>query len=216
MGFEPFVDFLHGVKVRRLRERVDGVEFVMAEVDEGRRQHRRILAVSSQDETLDGRPIVYSDTYADRDGSTYIYAAHRWDVPGFLGDLDSFLMKKFAEWSGRPFPVVVNRRGELARLHLQMPFHASVSEQDSILFIKFTFPFGPIAIEFRQLNVGESELGALKNRHLPRALQAPLIGCDVTRTELPAMLVTCGHWTSGRIGPEVMASLTLQAAPQPV
>ena len=93
------LDF-QNVKTRRLSEKFDDVTFVVAEVEEPVRQHRRIIAVTSSDHSLDRKAVVYADVYPQRRDATYVYARHRWDAPSFLDDLERFLRAEFPARGG--------------------------------------------------------------------------------------------------------------------
>ncbi|MGH9628639.1 MAG: hypothetical protein ACRD7E_09920 [Bryobacteraceae bacterium] len=143
----------------------------------------------------------------------YLYARHKWNAASFVEALDGFLLEHFKEWNGRSFPVVLNRDGKRLELDLTMPFGIAVPGIEAVRFAKFVFPFGPITIEFGMTRVSENDLKELERNRLPRSLETPLIGCEVTNTDLPLSLVARGHWASEMIPPEVLVSLLRQAAP---
>ena len=200
------------VKTRRLNTVFADVSFVIAEIDERVRQHQRILAVA-RDSDLNGRAVVYADAYVERREATYIYARHKWDAAGFLRELDRFLAAEFPDWIGRKFPVVMNIAGTRHSFEAQSPFSGALSNLESIHFAKFTFPFGPITIEFGPAQPVEHNFTDLTKGQLVRTLETPLIGCDVTRTELVTGLIAHGHWASSKIPNDILRTLLLQAAP---
>ena len=195
-------------------ERFDHVTFVMAEVDEGIRQHRRILARCPANRGLHGKPVVYADTFSEKEDATYVYARHTWGVNAFLRDLDDFLTDEFSESADWSVPIILNQGGERLYLDLQIPFQIALPDQNAIRFLKFLFPFGAISIEFGIPRISGSEISGLRYSRLTRALETPLIGCDVSRTELPTVLMARGHWAGPQIPREILNALLLQAAPE--
>jgi len=213
MPSEPAEPYFTGARTRRLSEKFDDVSFVMVEAEGRVRQHRRIVAVSQNDRALNGKSVVYADTFPERRDATYIYARHRWDAETFLRELGTFLLSEFPEWAGRSFPTVLNVDGERLSLDSHIPFRNDLPNPSSIRFAKFTLPFGPITIEFGKPRTIENDLRSLESGRLLRALETPLIGCDVTKTELATELIARGHWSSSKIPMDVLSALLLQAAP---
>jgi hypothetical protein len=156
---------------------------------------------------------VYGDTYPQRHDATYIYARHTWNSGSFLDALDDFLRVEFPELSTQSFPVVLNMEGTRVAFDAHTPFRRTLPDPKSIRFAKFTFPFGPVTIEFGKRRVVEHDFTLLEGGQLSRALETPLIGCDVTRTELLSTLVARGHWAAAKIPVDILSALMLQAAP---
>jgi hypothetical protein len=214
MRTDPLLGLFEGVKVRAINQQFENVSFVMAEVEEGRRQHRRILASAPSDPSLNGKPVAYSDTYLENEDRSFLYARHRWDLKTFLSEFDKWLLAQFPEWLKKEFPLVLNIAGRRTAIETEIPFSVGLSEYDSIEFLKFILPVGPITIEFCAPRISEDQLGRLGRGQLVRSLEAPLIGCDITLTDRPARLIALGHWASGAIPSEILNALLMDAVPQ--
>jgi hypothetical protein len=165
------------------------------------RQHRRLIG-HSPDSPIFGRPILYTDQYLGSD-IQYAYARHAVEPEDFLQQLDFFYyenVKDFPELQDRPFPIVMNVNGSLLQHDARFPYSTSnpmrSAVQEGIRFIRISMPFGDLAAEFGPTRYFEDELDKIHLKRLPRHLESPLFGCDVTRSTILSGFMSRIHWAS--------------------
>lgn len=101
--------------------------YATVEVDAGGgRLHRRILGNSSEDPSLKGKPIFYSDTYKAERGqpTTYTYSRHVAGVSTFFRALNFLLEEQdlLRESERSEYRAIFNLNGELLERDIKLPF----------------------------------------------------------------------------------------------
>ncbi len=193
---------------------IEGVSFVVAEVPAvNGRQHRRVIGLAPQDPALHGKPLVYADSYPLDNERTIVYARHRTSPAEFVAELDNFFLEQlvdFPELRRRLFQCQMNIAGELVEDEVGLPFteFTNIVGLDYLRFLRLSIPFGDLAIEFGTPTLEiPNQLSGLNRHQLPRALETPLVGCDLTKASVLAVLMSRLHWASDRIPPQILERL---------
>jgi hypothetical protein len=189
--------------VRHNLTSIGGLPFSVAEtpIINGR-QHRRIIGYSYKPSSpLNGRPILYSDYYVST-GKRFVYQRHKTEPDSFFKELDYFYYEQladYAELEGRKFDMSLNLGGSLREIQERLPYSPLAPLTHDIRFFRIAIPFGDVAVEFGPANTFSDELKCSHRRQLPQALESPLIGCDLTKSNLLSSLMARVHWAAGLI-----------------
>lgn len=201
---------------------VKGFPVIIAEVSNPsagryRRTHRRIIGAG--DTEVAGRPIMYSDTYADAPG-TPIYAYARYDVDQaeFSRLLEEFLttaiLLDFPELQDRPAQSVLQTRDEINEVEFAS-YLAAVRSLGSqpLEFARLYFPFGDMTVNFGpQTSVVKNELACISREMLSPALEAPLFAFDASKSDVWLNFLMTIHWARNLVAPVVLRSILGMAA----
>jgi len=190
----------------------------MAEVEiRGGRRHRRIIGDAPSDPLLHGKPLFYSDTYIAADSpTTYVYARHKADPSLFFTTLNFFLEEhtssEFAAWQ---YSAMVNLGGELVERSVKFPVlddNSLIGPDADLRFCRLHLPFGDIAVEFCNTAVASSNdlETARARRQIARSLEAPLLGCDLSKSEMLAKFMIAVHWASDFVPPTILEGLVAE------
>lgn len=208
------------VSVSKLDRR--GRRFIIADppIAQGR-LHRRIIggAADGGEEQLaiDGKPLVYFDTYL-KNGKTYTYARHRGTPKEFFSQLDSLIFDH-AELRARRFPSYITVENETFHISLPFPLIALLEHdpEDSLCFFKTSLPFGDVSIQFGGIHAaGHNQRISCEEKHtLTKAVESPILGFQAgeENRRLFVPLLTRLHWASGYISDDILESLINDIAP---
>jgi hypothetical protein len=202
---------------------VEGFPVIVAEVSNPsssryRRTHRRIIG--AEDTDVAGRPIIYSDTYADAPGApTFAYARYDVDPKKFSRLLEEFLttaiLLDFPELQNRKAQSVLQTGNEINEVEFASYREAIRSlASPSLEFARLYFPFGDMTVNFGpQASIVENELECISREMLSPALEAPLFALDASRSEDVWLnfLMTI-HWARNLVEPAVLRSVLRMAA----
>jgi hypothetical protein len=224
---------------------VEGFPVIIAEVSNPsagryRRTHRRIIG--AEDTEITGRPIIYSDTYADAPGSpVYAYARYDVDQVEFSGRLEDFLTMailvdfpelqnrkaqavlqtrdeinevEFPEFQDQPAQAVLQTRGEINEVEFASYLVAVRSLRSRPLeFARLYFPFGDMTVDFGpQAFVVKNELDCISREMLSPTLEAPLFALDASRSEVWLNFLMTIHWARNLVEPAILRSVLGMAA----
>jgi hypothetical protein len=203
-----------GVTVGEVVVRKDQ-KFIIAEppVIQGR-LHRRVIGTAQDDargeQRLDGKPLLYSDTYLTSQ-KTYTYARHRATPKEFFSGLDS-LTSEYSELRQGHFPSYITVDKEVFRISLQYPLMELLRNDggESIRFFKITFPFGEMSIQFGEVHVTkDNQRVSCQQEHiLTKAVESPILGYQSTEDRplfLPLFMRL--HWASDHIPVDILEYL---------
>lgn len=210
---------LYKISAQQVRT-VDGVTFLLVETPEmGRRQHRRMIGSSAVQQELYGRPLLYSDVYPLANESTYVYCKHSCDPYMFFSALDTVLvdqLSSLAELRNRTFRVIVNRAGQFEERELALPFCSSLVADANVRFVRCYMPIGDVAISFGEPVISDRELDLVRENLLSSDLEFPLIGCDMTKSDIHIALMAKLHWAAGKLSQSTLENLIGQLSFNPV
>jgi len=195
--------------------------FLVAEVGLGKRTHRRVIGeATSGHPSLTGKPILYVDSYGDPEQPRiYAYARHKVTFTEFVRLLDRFILDKtpaYKELKGREFPVWTNGGGGLIQSKVRFPL-TSEPVDSKTSFFRISIPFGDIAIEFTPTSPeAKDELTSVKVGKLPRLIESPLFGCDLSQTSEACSLFAQVHWAGpDQLPAAIVTGLIKQMSAQP-
>jgi hypothetical protein len=208
------------VDVRRRFSTVDGFSFFVAEPPQIQsRQHSRIIGALELEKELCGRTLLYADTYfLASEPEVFVYARHKAMPEEFFSELDFLvedLTREMPELR-REFNLMFNISGKIVTGSAAFPIHPDEKFLNRIRFFRVDFPFGALTIEFSKESVTGDQIQLLEAGLLPRRLDAPLIGCDMTDGPILSNLLTKLHWAAGRLDRRVLESLIAQVTPNSV
>ena len=201
---------------------VEGFPVIIAEVSNPsagryRRTHRRIIG--AEDTEVVGRPIIYSDTYADAPGTPiYAYARHDVDRTEFFRLLEEFLttaiLLDFPELQDRPAQSVLQTRDEINEVEFASYLVAVRSLRSRPLeFARIYFPFGDMTVNFGpQASVVKNELDCISHEMLSPALEAPLFALDASKSDVWLNFLMTIHWARNLVEPAILRSVLGMAA----
>ncbi len=208
------------VKVHELA--LKGRKFMVAEppVIQGR-LHRRVIGgaqdSSAHSQAIDGKPLLYVDTYL-AGGKTYTYARHKGTPKVFFSRLDSLIFEH-EELRQRHFPSYITVDNEMFYVSLPFPMMALLEDDpgNSIRFFKTLLPFGELSIQFGDVRATKDNqrIWCQKEHTLTKAVESPIIGFqsdeENRRSFLP--IFTQLHWASDHIYSDILELLINEIAP---
>ncbi len=185
-----------------------------------------MVAANPTQPALYGRSLLYADTYtSSTNESTHVYCGHRIDPIGFFRILDNFLFEQlsdFPEFRNRPFDLIVSKAGALTEVSVHLPFLPSLGvdqlalEPNKVEFLRVYIPFGDVTVSFGESATIKDELECIRTGCLSSFLDAPLIGCDMTKSIILVTLMARLHWASGVLSESTLENLIGQLSFNPV
>jgi hypothetical protein len=169
---------------------------------------------------IHGRPILYADSYVlEKDEPSYVYARHSATVESFIKELDWLFEgdpTEFAELRRKEFSFFLNVGGAPYRADLQFPFADCFHFGEDVRFVRISFPFGDISVEFGPPRTTNDEYRFVDLNYLTAELERPLLGCETTKSEVLGKLMARLHWAHGLINEFTLEHLIDQVAFNPV
>jgi hypothetical protein len=122
------------------------------------------------------------------------------------------MSSEFAAWN---YQAIMNLDGELVERSLRFPVvdHANLIRPDADLrFLRLFLPFGDIAVEFcNAVVVSSNDLDTARSRRqITRSLEAPLLGCDLSKSQMLAKFMVGMHWASDFVPPTILEGLVAE------
>jgi hypothetical protein len=208
------------VNVRRRFATVDGFSYFIAEPPQSQsRQHARIIGALEVEKELVGRTLLYADTYfLASEPEVFVYARHASTPEKFFNELDFFVEGLTSEMPElrREFNLIFNISGKIVTGSAAFPIHPGEKFLNRIRFFRVDFPFGALSVEFGKECFASDQLDLLNEGLLPRNLDSPLVGCDMTDGPMFSALLTRLHWAAGRLDRRILESLIAQVTPNSV
>lgn len=214
--------FFGGSRVSSIEKgSISGFHYAIAECEQrGGRRHRRMIVDEPSKPLLNNKPIFYADTYQrGADDRTYVYARHLADPSRFFTALNTLLeAENLREYESREYKAIFNLNGEYSERKISFPYFDESLVPGNLRFCRFLFPFGDVAVEFGDpFPSVESELeDARRYRLLTRKLEAPLLGCDPSKTLAVGTLLIDTHWSAQYIPASILETMLEEMARAPV